>query len=341
MGGRALLVGLWVTGSGCSGASPLAPSHSASEGGVEASVDAGIKPAVDAGPERDATAHDARIRSEAGGEAEAGPPEPPPVCPTDVEWGDGTVLSLSTGSDDFGAITPDELTLVWTSGGDAGGFTVSCADRTASSASFGTPQVVPLAAGSFVPGSVSVSPDGLRLVFQAPDTTFFVLTRASRGSAFAASMTTSEFAIINAEISGGEIIEHLGDPLIGASDETFYYSRYPAGVGQNIATVFEADRSGSAPWGDGTAINGAAIEETGGGQRRRPSGISADGRTLFYWDDASGAEMMTWRATPTGAFATAISIGARTGAEPNADCTAIYYSAAASGGTSLFMASRK
>src|SRR5580692_8025285 len=322
--GAAVVVGLWATGSGCSSSTPLS-SHSTTgeggtgEGGTDASAEAGGKPPIDGGHERDAMAHDARSGTKDSG-GDTGPPEPPPICPTDVEWADGTALAISTGADDFGSITPDELTLVWTSGGDGGGATVSAAERASPSAPFGTPEVVPLTAGSFIPGPVSVSPDGLRLVFQASDTTFFVLSRASRGSAFSATPTTSEFAIINAEIMG-ELIVDLGDPVIGSSDETFYYSRYPASGGQSVVTVFEADRSGSAAWGDGTAVNGAAIEENGAGRRRRPTGVSADGRTLFYWDDASGVEMMAWRPTPTGAFASGISIGARAGAQPNADCT--------------------
>jgi hypothetical protein len=49
---------------------------------------------------------------------------------------------------------------------------------------------------------------------------------------------------------------------------------------------------------------------------------------------------MAWRPSASGVFTSATAIGARSGAQPNAACTAIYYSAASSGGTALVVATR-
>ena len=137
-----------------------------------------------------------------------------------------------------------------------------------------------------------------------------------------------------------ETVALLGDPVFGPDGVSFYYSRYPVGGGGSIATAFESSRSADGSWADGTPLNGSAVDTTPAGQRRRPTGMSADARTLFCWDEATGAETMAWRATPTEAFTTEASIGARLGAQPNAACTAIYYSAPAGTGTGLFMAAR-
>jgi hypothetical protein len=330
------MVGLWATtGWGCSSSSlpPLAG----------ATTDSGV--AVPDAPgdtgKPDGALVDAGVGDGSAGDvAEGAAPQPPPICPTTAAWGNGTALAISTGEDTFGAITPDERTIVWTSGGDAGGFTVYVADRTGPSVPFANPTVVPLAADGFVPGALAVSPDGLRVAALAPGMGFFLLTRSARGSAFGGSMTTTELATINDELSESETVDELGDPVFGQADQTFYYSRYSA-AGGAIPTIFEATRTGTMPWGDGTPLSGPAVEETDAGQRRRPTGISADDRTLFYWDDATGAEMMAWRPTSTASFTTAASIGPRTGAQPNSACTAIYYSAAAGAGTGLFVAARQ
>jgi len=262
------------------------------------------------------------------------------VCPSGVTWDTGTLLTVSTGQDTFGAITPDELTLVWTTGGDGGPTSVYYVDRAAATTAFVNPLPLPLAADSFRVGPLAVSPDGLRVVAQATDTSFFALTRGARGSAFNSVPSTTEFADVNSDLTMGETVVELGDPVVGQKDQTFYYSRYPVTASVGLPTVVESSRVGSAPWADGVSVDGTSLLEVAGGRRRRPTGVSSDDLTLFYWDQVSGMEMMVWRSTLSGAFANATSIGARAGAQPNAACTALYYSAASAAGTSLYVAHR-
>ena len=341
----AAVAGAWGLGWGCSSSS-LPPEVTSPSGrldsGTIAPTDATDAKKQDAGPERDAAEGGAEAGDAAVDAAiDSGPPPPPPVCPVGATWAPGVPLAISTGDDDFGSVTPDELTIVWTSGADGGSPTVYASDRSSTSAPFPTPTVVPVAAQAYLPGPLSVSKDGLRIVLQAPDTTFFVLSRGARGSAFDAAMTTAEFATINLEIASAESVVLLGAPVYGQADETFYYSRGPAGGGPGGATLLEATRTGATPWSDGVALNGSAIEDAGAGRTLRPTGISADDLTLFTWDEGAGTEMMAWRPTPSGGFASAASIGPLSGAQPNAACTAIYYSAPMSSGTGLFVAQRQ
>ena len=314
----------------------------AGAGGTGASGEpAGANDAGADGQETEGGADDGSAVDEAQVEAseasDDGPVATPPLCNPNVAWSDGTPLAISTGADQFGAVTPDERTLVWTST-TSGLATVYYADRTDTTVPFANATPLVLTGIATMPGAIAISPDGLRLALEAPDTTFFTVTRPDRSSPFAATTDTTEFAELNGEISASEAVVALGEPIYGADGETFVYSRYPVGGAQGIATIFQAARGGTDPWSDGVPLNGDAIQEAAAEVRRRPSGISADTLTLFYWDDAAGGEMMAWRATADDSFGNPQSLGPRTGAQPNATCTLLYYSAPADGGTWLFVA---
>jgi hypothetical protein len=310
-------------------------------GAGDASVDASsaMDGSVDAQETSEAAAEDAGAGDEAPLDgSNDGPAPTPPLCNPSAVWSDGTPLAISTGADQFGAVTPDERTLVWTSTVLGGTATVYCADRTDPTVPFANPVPLGLSGFDVMTGPIAVSPDGLRLALEASDTTFFTLTRPDRTSPFGLTADTTEFAALNGELSASEAVVQLGDPVYGADGQSFFYSRFPVGGAQGIATIFEAARSGTDPWSDGTPLNGDPIQESTGEVRRRPTGISADALTLFYWDDAMGGEMIAWRTTADDAFANSQPIGARIGAQPNATCTALYYSAPVDGGTALFVA---
>ena len=294
-----------ASGSAVSGATGSAATGSGTAGAAgaagDASVDAtgGTDGGTDAGPDAfEAGANDAGA-DDASQEAanDDGPTPPPPLCAPGAAWSDGTPLAISTGADQFGAVTPDERTLVWTTTAPGGVATIEYADRSDPAVPFANPVPLVLSGIDVVAGPIAITPDGLRLALEAADTTFFTLTRPDRTSPFGSTVDTTEFAALNGEISASEAVVELGDPVYGADGLTFVYSRFPVGGAQSIATIFEATRDGADPWSDGIPLNGDPIQETGDEVRRRPSGISADTLTLFYWDDAAGGEMMAWRTT--------------------------------------------
>lgn len=57
----------------------------------------------------------------------------------------------------------------------------------------------------------------------------------------------------------------------------------------------------------------------------RPTGVSKDLRTLFYFDEATKTEKAAFRAAPGCPYKTFVDLGNRPGAQPNAACTALYY----------------
>ena len=119
-------------------------------------------------------------------------PQTPSLCPRNVAWNDGIALAVSTGQDTFGAVTPDELTIVWTAGAATPSPSIHWADRANPSVPFASAGTLPLAPGTFLAGALAVSPDGLHLALQAPDSSFLLVSRTDRSSAFDASAMPSD-----------------------------------------------------------------------------------------------------------------------------------------------------
>ena len=355
-----LAVCVSVASLGCSsGSSTPGPAR---DNGIEAGTDGGdldgsiggdASPS-DGGPEganRDGATEGGDATSEAGdggapvdagsdgSDGNVGPPPPGAVCSQTAVWGTGTLLAISTSFDDnLGAITPDELTIAWTIGTGSSA-TIAYADRAAATDPFGAPQM--LSASPFAADRVALSPDGLRLVVVNGDRQgFSELTRTARtgvGSAFGAPAvgSYSNFDMSGVLSSG----ESFGDPVLSADDVAFYYSVYG---GAQTATIYRAARllSGDA-WPVGAPLPASTELAQMGSSRRRPTAISSDEQTLFFWDEVMTTERAAWIDTSTGAFTVFVDLGTRRWAGPNAACNRLYYSDEPAGGSSfdLFVAS--
>jgi hypothetical protein len=258
------------------------------------------------------------------------------ACDPAATWATGTLLSISTGHDDeLDAITPDELTIAWTSNS-----VIWYADRASTADAFGTPQDLDqgasITAGTYTANRVALSPDGLRIVVVSADLQgFSELTRTARtgsGSTFASPDQTA-FGNINADTpSGGSV----GDPVIGASDTTFFYSVYGAG---DDNTVYRALRlTPTDAWSSGAALNVTSALQAQGSLRRQPTAISSDNRTLFFYDQVNSIERASWINEMTGQFDTYADLGAHINAAPNSACSVLYYSAAGASSVDLFSA---
>ncbi len=93
-------------------------------------------------------------------------PVTPPRCDPARAWADGTFLAISTTDDDrFAAITPDELTLAWTTPdvGDASKVIVHYVDRSSTGDAFAAPRVFDQPAGYAAIDRVALSANGLQL----------------------------------------------------------------------------------------------------------------------------------------------------------------------------------
>jgi hypothetical protein len=254
---------------------------------------------------------------------------PSSVCSPTSMWGSGTSLGLPMDAGAaLGAVTPDELTVAWTYA-TAAGVAVAWADRASSADPFGAAQV--LAGGSFPDDRVALSPDGLRLVAVNADRQgFSELTRSARtgpGSVFGEPSTGSYINFASAGLAAGQ---SLGDPVLSASDTAFYYSVYD---GVQSATIYRTLRLlPGDPWPVGAVLSDAPQLAANGSARRRPTAISSDEQTLFFWDEVGATERAAWVDPLTGAFDIFMDLGTRSGAGPNATCTRLYYATATDGG---------
>lgn len=269
-----------------------------------------------------------------------GPPPPPPTCKATLSWGAGTLVSASTAANDvLDSVTPDELSIAWTAD-DAPSKVVHYADRTSTSAAY-TARTLP--AGAFTGDRVALSADGLRLVVvNADGQGFSEIVRADRSSAFdPASAATGSYGNFAGVLGSGQA---YGDPVLAEDDAVFLYSIYEtspgaaADGGAGPPTLYRSARLLTTDdWQAGSPVQGTELAPQGA-LRRRPTGLSSDQQTLFFWDEVSGTERATWINVSSGVFDSYVDLGARSMAVPVSSCGAIYYSAAGTSSTDLFRA---
>jgi hypothetical protein len=193
-----------------------------------------------------------------------------------------------------------------------------------------------VSSGTFADDRVALSPDGLRLVAVDADRQgFSELTRPARTGAGNTFGAPSPGGYVNFDAAGTLASgQSFGDPVLGASDTTFYYSVY--GGGQS-ATIYRAARLlAGDTWPLGAPLSGAPLDAVGTA-RRRPTAISADDQTLFFWDEVAGLERAGWIDRGTGVFDNFVDLGSRAGAAPNAACDRLYYTAPADAGAAAFL----
>jgi hypothetical protein len=278
---------------------------------------------------------------EAGGDdsgGPSGPPPPPAGCKTTATWGAGTLLDVSTGSDDvLDSVTPDELSIAWTAV-NGGTKTIHYGDRSTTAASF-VGQSLP--AGLFTNDRVALSFDGLRLlVIDADGQGFSQLTRASRGDAFNPDADAGVSPASNYDNFAGRLKagQSYGDPVLAADDGVFYYSVYGGSADAGAPTIYRTARLlVTDAWPAGAPLASSTGLLPQGALRRRPTGLSSDQQTLFFWDEVTGTERAAW-ISAAGAFDSFVDLGTRSMAAPNASCSALYYSAQGSSSIDLFRA---
>lgn len=251
------------------------------------------------------------------------------VCSVEMGWGAGTTVAVANGvSPTFIAITPSELTLLW-SEPESSLPVYFLADREAVDGTFGEPQELPFT------NLVGVSPDGLRVTVQEGDGTLTEATRAARGDSFG-ELQPGAYAELDNDAAAHHLA--LGDIAISADDRSLYYSARAL----DEATVYPlrvSQRTGSEPWPVGTVIQACELKayaEFG----PHPTAVSADGLTLFYFDTARRKPRVAFRASVNAAFSWFDDLPGFGGGQPNAACDRLYFSPA-TGKAGLLSAARK
>jgi hypothetical protein len=265
------------------------------------------------------------------------------ICSPKTTWAAGTLVpNVSTAqADRFGSVTPDELTIAWMN--TAG--TVLYADRATTTDPFGAPMTL---TGTIALDRVALSADGLTLIVVRSDRLIFAqVTRTARGTAFGTTLDTKPFASLDPLSSGIEDGGDAGggsfaDPVLSSDGHFLYYSV----LGGSATTMAESYRSGAPPWTNPFAKGRilTTAELTGVSNKlRRPTGLSPDNRTLFYWDEVDGVEKMGFRDDAILAghngYTVFVNVGAYAGAQPTTTCNRIYFDGPGSvGAADLFYA---
>jgi hypothetical protein len=255
------------------------------------------------------------------------------ACAEGDTYGAGVAESLSTDdADTLGAITPDERTMVFFKGA-AGVATLLVADRASADAAWSTPVEIPASAGPFALDRVALESNGLVLgVLRADRTGFLEFRRATRSDAFAPG-TVGTFANLSQGLPAGGTI---ADPVIGESDATMFFSLVGPGITATMQTAIRFNPT--AVWPSRSPVNADQLAANGT-SRKRPTGLSGDGRTLFYWDEALSLTRRAVRGPGALAvFESFTDVGPQQAVQPVASCKRIYYSATGASSLDLFHA---
>ncbi|CAN5210434.1 hypothetical protein BH09MYX1_BH09MYX1_12470 [soil metagenome] len=265
----------------------------------------------------------------------------PAVCAQPMSFGAGAAVpNVSTPqTDHFGAITADELTIAWM---NAAG-TVLYAERTKPTEPFGATKS--LAVG-FALDRVALSADGLTMIGVLTDrSTFAQVKRNARTDAFALPLDSTPFKFLNmpnggTEDGGADAGSTVADPVLSADGKVFYFSL----LGGPPETVAESLRLGGSFYPSPRVLKQTDLVSAGA-KHRRPTGLSVDGRTLFFWDESTSTERAAFRESVTIPgkldFTTFVTLGAFPGAQPSQTCGRLYFESPGSGGVDLFVADRK
>jgi len=257
----------------------------------------------------------------AGGEPPYVEPFPDPVCLGSAELDDPVKLPISTLDDDqLGGVTPDELVIAWTVVA-VDKVTLHYARRADKADDFADEGTLELAQAA--DDSITISPDGLRVVYVNSDRKGFTqLVRESLADPFS-TVDNRDFVPIAESIQDYGEGELVGDPVLGQDGSTFFYSHYGAGRTKTLLRTLRF--SSGAPWPPGTELAVTSSLEASDDDRQRPTGVSVDNQTLFVWDNAAGAQKVALLDHDTATYGVAFELDDAHGAAPNGACSRVYF----------------
>ncbi len=261
------------------------------------------------------------------GTAGAPPVVGPAACSETAKWATPSTLDgvSSAAEETLLSVTLDELDLAFSRAG-----VLYVAHRASSSAAFGalTPVVLPV--GWSASQGAGLSADGKRLVLvSSPDQKKLgELTRSTREQPFSGDVDESAFAAINQDaVYTGKV---YASPVVsGGDDQLIYNSAFADSSSPTIvylsSTVVYSTRTGSGAWSAPRQLQ-VKVLDGAAAARRLPTGLSADQRTLFYFNEETMQQEARWRTANSASspLYDVVSLGMRRGATPNTACDRLY-----------------
>jgi hypothetical protein len=248
------------------------------------------------------------------------------LCAPGSDFIFGTPIAVDAGNAArLVAVTSDELTIAWATFGSSTEL-YFVADRESIDEPFDAPLPV-LSAGSLV----GLSPDGLRAITLASDGRKYAeMSRAGRHTDFSDELEGA-FSTINARATSSAL--SYADAVIAADDRLLVYTSFSD---EGEASLLISTRDDAGPWPAGEAVKGCEFTAHGS-VIRRPTGVAADGLTLFYFDPDRGFARAAWRASADQPFTFFRDLKDVGRVAPNATCETLYYSGSV-GQTPLYTA---
>lgn len=257
---------------------------------------------------------DAPTPSDAAPAKEAAAPFPG-ICSPTTSWIKPKSVGLSPNGR-FGAVTPDETTIAWMEGD-----WLHWADRKTAGDKWGPEDKVFVKASSS--SRIAVAPSGLRVVLVvANGRNFGEVTRATKDDAFGDTIDSSKFQSFAFALGEAPPQAELDDPVLAKDDDHFYFTFSTPNAGSTLRQSVRSE-SGN-PWSFGQPISQTDLAPKNG-KLRRPTGISSDRLTLFYWDEPTSTERAAFRTAESEDFSLFANLGDRPTAQVDTTCTHLYY----------------
>jgi hypothetical protein len=253
-----------------------------------------------------------------GGSGGGHPLPGPSLCSNQALWASSAnVDGVSTAANEtLLSITPDELDLAFLRDG-----ALYVAHRAQANAAFGAGDAVLVPSGWTASQGAALSADGKRLILiSTPDQAKLgELSRATRDAAFSEAVDETAFSAVNQNaIYAGK---HYASPVVSTGDGQLFLNSAFADGSSTVVVSTSADGAWAPPKSlAGQLLNGAM------GKRRLPTGVSADERTLFYFNEETSLEEARFRdsALASSPLYDIMSLGTRRGAIPNSACNRLY-----------------
>ncbi|HVY30024.1 MAG TPA: hypothetical protein VHB79_25880 [Polyangiaceae bacterium] len=240
------------------------------------------------------------------------PPNPTPVCNRAARWSGAQALAaLNTAQADerLLALSHDELSLVF-SRADA----LFVADRKSAGDDFAATISVQLPAAYTFAQGVALSDDGLTLVVVSQDQHALAdVTRTARSKTFDGTADTRRFAWVNANLTQSGL---LSSPVLAADGKSLLLTRLEGGD----SSVF---RVRGDHFDDAAALDAVTLGAVDGNHKLTQS-LSADARTLFFFDEGTGSAAALWSSTPAAAYTERVELEGLLSAFTNANCGRLY-----------------
>ena len=298
---RWLWLGATLVALGCSDPVADPPKTDAGKADVVVVDDAGVDAPV-VTPDADTDAGDGAVA-------------PAWQCSPTASWISPKAVGVS-GTGVFGAITADETSIAWITSK-----TLHWADRSLATDPWGAEATVTLP--TLASTRLAISASGLRVILVVDSgKNLGELTRASKTDAFVGPPDSTLYKPIAFALSEAPPAALVDDPVL-AQDETHLY--FTLALPNASSTLRESSLGdGGMTWALGTALSQTELAPQAG-SLRRPTGISSDRLTLFYWDEVDSAEHAAFRTSDANDFSVFVGLGAKPGGQVDGTCTRLYY----------------